>query len=454
MRPRLIIAAQSGVVIGLLGLVLYQSRQLRDAQRHIAEVPSPVPEATGTTSARPVRLRLQQLPPIQIRNQTVDLDWRSVESDDYAVYVANLRRIGCPEETIGDIIRADVDKLFAARRRALKPSSKEWEFWRSTGSGDPMDEASKAAARERESALAELERERRQLLITLLGTAGQQAEFAELRSEVLDEPALQFLDSAKRESVATALARLYQAERERLSFASPEEGAQAMREAQEALDSALAALTPQEREQYEMGTSRIAYQLREELVGFDTSREEFETLYRLRREGADELAALSQGGEDPLREDKAEALAIEQEEKIRKALGDARFKDYLRARDPDYQTLHSLAVGHQVSADVANQVWDMRAAVESQTDRIRANPLLTVEQKVRALEAIRETTQASIVDVLGEPLLQEYQRNGGSWLSDLTAPVDLGESGMSIIEPPLPPGVAAIPAQVLTEPLP
>src|SRR5437879_11925524 len=41
--------------------------------------------------------------------------WRSVESDDYPTYVANLRDIGCPEQTIRDIIIADVNLLYSRR---------------------------------------------------------------------------------------------------------------------------------------------------------------------------------------------------------------------------------------------------------------------------------------------------------------------------------------------------
>src|SRR6188508_1706822 len=43
--------------------------------------------------------------------------WQQVESPDYAVYVANLRSLGMPNTTIRDIILADVDQLFAQRRR-------------------------------------------------------------------------------------------------------------------------------------------------------------------------------------------------------------------------------------------------------------------------------------------------------------------------------------------------
>src|SRR5262245_60208829 len=45
--------------------------------------------------------------------------WREIESDDYPTYVANLRDISCPEQTIRDIIIADVNGLYA-RRKALE----------------------------------------------------------------------------------------------------------------------------------------------------------------------------------------------------------------------------------------------------------------------------------------------------------------------------------------------
>ena len=56
----------------------------------------------------------------QVVTNTVALkfDWNAVESDDYKKYIANLRSIGCPEETIRDIITADVNKLYEAKRKA------------------------------------------------------------------------------------------------------------------------------------------------------------------------------------------------------------------------------------------------------------------------------------------------------------------------------------------------
>src|SRR6185369_814692 len=43
---------------------------------------------------------------------TNSFNWANVESPDYRDYIAKLRAIGCPEETVRDIIIADVNKLY------------------------------------------------------------------------------------------------------------------------------------------------------------------------------------------------------------------------------------------------------------------------------------------------------------------------------------------------------
>lgn len=45
--------------------------------------------------------------------------WSQLESINYFTYVANLRAIGCPEQTVRDILSADVDSLYARRRAQL-----------------------------------------------------------------------------------------------------------------------------------------------------------------------------------------------------------------------------------------------------------------------------------------------------------------------------------------------
>jgi len=46
--------------------------------------------------------------------------WSQLESSDYRIYIANLRAIGCPEQTIRDIVTADLDTRYSSRRDELE----------------------------------------------------------------------------------------------------------------------------------------------------------------------------------------------------------------------------------------------------------------------------------------------------------------------------------------------
>ena len=66
-------------------------------------------------------------PKLLVRRQF--FSWRDVESTDYPTYIANLRDIGCPEQTIRDIIIADINAMYS-RRRALEVVTAGQQWWR------------------------------------------------------------------------------------------------------------------------------------------------------------------------------------------------------------------------------------------------------------------------------------------------------------------------------------
>lgn len=457
MRVRLIIAALTGAVVGLVALAFIQARQLRAARLLWEAAAAPSPEIPGATNQRPLRLRLHSLPPIHLRTEVRSLDWRSIESSDYPTYIANLREIGCPEETIRDIILADVNKLYAARRRALSGPQPDWTFWRHADEIPEDDAVAKAELAFQEQREA-LEAERKKLIHALLGESSIQAEFAEEVEEATQDRDLRFLSSEKRQSMAEATTRWRRAHEAAAQTTDEAESLRLHQAADKALEEAVGkVLTPQEREEYELRSSPLANELRDRLRGFGASREEFEQLFKIEREYLQtqaELRDLQTSGADPQALEKQEAAAIEQEARIRELLGDKRYPDFERSSDPDYQTLFSLTKDHAMPTDLANQVWTMRREVETQTARIRENPLLNAEQKVRALDAIRVETQAAIIDVLGEPLLDDYQRQGGGWIGDLTDPADLGETGQDIFLPPIPGAGPNVDSELRTLPTP
>ena len=118
----------------------------------------------GESIAKPVEdytPSLANTQPLFVSNR---FDWSSLESKNFQVYAANLRAIGCPENTVQDIIIAAVERLYAGRR---SPLSLREGFW----SCGPRREA---AQREREQAKATLESEQGDLLLAVLGTTGFQ----------------------------------------------------------------------------------------------------------------------------------------------------------------------------------------------------------------------------------------------------------------------------------------
>src|SRR5687767_8601898 len=69
------------------------------------------------------------------------MHWSNIESTNYQVYITNLRTIGCPEETIRDIILTDLAKLYG-RRRAAVMANEPYRYWMPTGSWNSSRRAS------------------------------------------------------------------------------------------------------------------------------------------------------------------------------------------------------------------------------------------------------------------------------------------------------------------------
>ena len=112
--------------------------------------------------------------------------WAEVESSDYPTYIKNLRDIGCPEQTIRDIIIADVNTLYS-KRLATELVTAEQQWWRA----EPDTNVVRAAA----AKARVIEEERRSLLARLLGPNWESGDLVNLPRPsrpgvVLDGPVL------------------------------------------------------------------------------------------------------------------------------------------------------------------------------------------------------------------------------------------------------------------------
>ena len=108
---------------GVFGGILYYLLQSRIA----------APLSSSETISGPTAvLSFRQAPPAATEKITIvtnSLRWAQLESEDYQTYIARLRGIGCPEQTIRDIIIADLDKLLAPEIAAAYGRRKELRYW-------------------------------------------------------------------------------------------------------------------------------------------------------------------------------------------------------------------------------------------------------------------------------------------------------------------------------------
>jgi hypothetical protein len=80
--------------------------------------------------------------------------WSQVESTDYPTYIANLRKTGCPEVTIRNIVKAEIAETFEQERQQIRQSA------RTTVAGEALSVSQQLKA---------LDQEQDQVLTHLLG---------------------------------------------------------------------------------------------------------------------------------------------------------------------------------------------------------------------------------------------------------------------------------------------
>ena len=141
-----------------LGFNLFLAASLFVAIEPLREPPIPVPPPLDSVIVKTNVVVSQQ-----------NFTWKQLQSTNYVILINNLRLIGCPEQTIRDIVASEVNRLYA-RRRLTEVDYPNYQWWKSIP--DP------ALAQAAEAKLRSLEAERHELLTDLLG-AGWYAESKE-----------------------------------------------------------------------------------------------------------------------------------------------------------------------------------------------------------------------------------------------------------------------------------
>lgn len=334
---------------------------------------------------------------------TNDFRWAQLESEDYRDYIRRLRAIGCPEQTIHDIVIADVDKMLAPKMQAASPHPREIKYW------EPIEQEAWDGSEQKDAMRAQraLDFEKREVIRELLGVdlVGER-----LRVQGQDDyhgQRLSFLPEEKRAQVRTVLDQFADQERELLEQ-QVEEGngfvdTAEMARVRAQKEAALAPLfTPQEREQYDLWFSDSAGRVRDSVFGMNATEEEFLKLYQLQR-----TFDAKYGGLLP----KGSAEWIDFQQQARSALGEQRYGEWLRAQDPEYRDIVRVTTRFKLSAAVATELYSYKQPIEEERAKVETDPNLSPQQKSAAFQAIADETQRVYKEALGEKAFRYYSRH-------------------------------------------
>jgi LysM repeat protein len=338
--------------------------------------------------------------------------WRDVESADYPTYVANLRDLGCPEQTIRNIIIAEVNGVFA-RRRATELVTADQQWWRS----EPDPAVVQAAA---EKARA-LDGERRALLTSLLGTNWETVDLVSLPRPsrpgvALDGPVLGGLSADTKQGIQDVsvqsqerLEAYLNAQRNAGKEADP---AVLAKLRQQTRDDLARVLSPPQLEEFLLRYSQNANELRAEfgqLRYFNQTPDEFRAVFRA-TDAIDQRIQLLADATDPSSVGQRKALEDERENAIKVALGPQRYAEYQRLHDPTYRD--AVAAAQQAGTpNAAPALYAAALAAQAEQERIRGDTNLTdaqksIELKRLELEQLQADTVATGGDLPPEPPAQ------------------------------------------------
>ena len=408
-KPVLLLSLVGNLALAAVLVVTFKSKSGSPA----ASGPTPVPANLKSTPAAPQR-HAETAPGPAPASGGHQFDWRLVESEDYRKYIANLRAIGCPEETIRDIIVADVNKLYESRRKTLAGPKKKFEFWKP---GAMMGAAPDPAVTAKERAL---NKEKRALLAELLGTPPDDKPDILAGAASQLEAMFDFIPAEKRSKVFELMqdmqARMQKAMKG--GAIDPEDMRKAMKESEAAL---AAVLSPEELLDYNLRFSMTANMLRTQLAGFGPTEQEFLDLFKKRKAYDDEFGLPGMTALSKTEKEKADTAKNELDSQIKAALGDTRYADYERAQDFNFQNLYRVADKNGLTREAAVKVYDMKKIAEDQARAVRMDQSLSAAQRASTLRDIRAETENSIRGVFGQKASAAYFNQPGTyWLKGIS----------------------------------
>ena len=402
----------------LLGVGTYLVWQQRLAIKGPAEVVTP-PAGRWRAFLADSRPSLQIEAP-QIVTVTNEFRWRQLESEDYRTYIERLRSIGCPEQTIRDIVISDLDKLMAPRLQAASGRRADLQFWHS----EEEELANDRDPREVSRARREVDREKRAVIEELLG-ADLVRERMRLNGEQdYYERRMTFLPEVRRTELRKVLERYDELEQsirskewEEGQALSGDDRAQLRKLREQRQGEIDGLLNPEERTQYGLWMSESANVVRSATYGMDISKEEFLLIYEAQKAFDQQWAGRDPEVMDEHAQQRWEAARQQMETDLQRQLGTERFAEYKRGQDPDFHQLSAATTRFKLPKETPTKAYEVKRAFLEVRQKVETNSSLSPEQRQQVMQAMQQESERTMRNLLGDNAFRYYLRTSdATWL--------------------------------------
>jgi hypothetical protein len=150
----------------------------------------------------------------------------------------------------------------------------------------------------------------------------------------------------------------------------------------------------------------------------DATESEFRAIYKAHESVKDVLYPMSSGGMVLITQDvteKRRQAATQINEQLKATLGEARFAQYQRATDSDFQQLYRLGQRENVPYDTLVRAHDVRGPAADASVKILEDTTLEPDAKRAALKELAQQARTTLLSTLGPSVGPAYVANS-RWL--------------------------------------
>lgn len=398
-KPLIITLAVSATVLGAGVVIVKNTAPATKVEASTAPI---APASNSTAAAKPANFNKDGTP----------LTWAQLESEDYKTYIANLRKAGCPEQTIRDIVLADINKLFAPREEPFKVVRQNTRAKRFEVTKEDLAKLKQ---------LRTVQQEKSTIVKNLLGIdlPVDLLPSVHRRSYSMYEAAFRALPVEKRAQVQALHEQYWQEsddlrERHNNNVRTPEYLGEYAALNNKLKQDLAAALNPAELEDFTMRTSLAAGRVATQFQGVLISDEEFKVLYSYASEYDRATGKVgNQANASPVDDETKKKAQDDLTAKNKALLGDERWSQYESTKDNTSKAMNLLAQKYNLPEETISKVRELQTQVQDQFKGQRGIPITPeiVQQRVEATKNIESQLTTLVGDNVFKALKTMGQQN-------------------------------------------